>query len=63
MGINAAKGVDIGDGFAAARQRGSECRDALARTASGYVAFAMNHAGGNVGGISTGQDLHLRVAF
>ena len=63
MGINAAKGVDIGDGFAAARQRGSESRDAMARAGDGKVAFEMNHAGGIVGGISTGQDLLLRVAF
>jgi chorismate synthase len=50
MGINAVKGVEIGDGFASARQRGSEHRDAM--TPDG---FASNHAGGILGGISSGQ--------
>ena len=59
MGINAAKGVEIGDGFAAARLRGSENADPIR---SGG-AFGSNHAGGITGGISTGQDIALRVAF
>ncbi|WP_348673145.1 chorismate synthase [uncultured Abyssibacter sp.] len=58
MGINAVKGVEIGDGFAAAAQRGSEHRDVLSPDG-----FGSNHSGGVAGGISTGQDLVARVAF
>lgn len=58
MGIPAAKGVEIGDGFAVVGQHGSEHRDAL--TPQG---FATNHAGGILGGISTGQPLRVSVAF
>jgi chorismate synthase len=58
MGINAVKGVEIGDGFGVVAQRGSEHGDAL--TPAG---FASNHAGGVLGGISTGQDLVVRVAI
>lgn len=58
MGINAVKGVEVGDGFAAASQRGSEHRDVLSPDG-----FGSNHSGGVAGGISTGQDLVLRVAF
>ena len=50
MSINAVKGVEIGDGFAAVTQRGSEHRDEM--TPAGFVS---NHAGGILGGISTGQ--------
>ena len=59
MGINAAKGVEIGDGFAAARLKGSENADAMRAGA----AFQSNHAGGIAGGISTGQPIVVRVAF
>jgi chorismate synthase len=58
MGINAVKGVEIGDGFAAVAQRGSEHRDEL--TPQG---FASNRAGGVLGGISTGQPLVVHMAF
>ncbi|MGQ0383918.1 MAG: chorismate synthase [Gammaproteobacteria bacterium] len=58
MGINAAKAVEIGDGVAVAAQRGSEHRDEL--TPQG---FASNHAGGTLGGISSGQDLIVHVSF
>lgn len=58
MGINAAKGVEIGSGFASVAQRGSEHCDEL--TPQG---FASNHAGGVLGGISTGQDIVAHVAF
>jgi chorismate synthase len=58
MGINAVKGVEIGAGFAAAAQRGSEHRDEL--TPSG---FKSNHAGGVLGGISSGQDLVVSIAL
>lgn len=52
MGINAVKAVEIGDGARAAEQRGSEHRDELTPTG-----FASNHAGGVLGGISSGQDI------
>ncbi len=58
MGINAVKGVEIGDGFGVIAQRGSFHGDEL--TPSG---FATNHAGGVLGGISTGQDLVVHIAI
>ena len=58
MGINAVKGVEIGDGFDVVAQRGSVHGDEL--TPAG---FASNHAGGVLGGISTGQDLVVRIAI
>jgi chorismate synthase len=58
MSINAVKAVEIGDGVGVAAQRGSEHRDEL--TPQG---FASNHSGGILGGISTGQDLIVRIAL
>ncbi len=58
MGINAVKGVEIGSGFGAVHERGSEHGDEL--TPAG---FASNHAGGVLGGISTGQDLVVSIAI
>ena len=58
MGINAVKAVEIGDGVAAAAQRGSEHRDELLPQG-----FASNHSGGILGGISTGQDVLAHVTF
>ncbi len=58
MGLNAVKGVEIGSGFATVRERGSEHGDEL--TPEG---FRSNHAGGVLGGISTGQDLVVRIAI
>jgi chorismate synthase len=58
MGINAVKGVAIGDGFAVVTQRGTEHRDEL--TPQG---FRSNHAGGILGGISSGQDILVSVAL
>jgi chorismate synthase len=58
MGINAVKGVEIGAGFAAASQRGSIHGDEL--TPDGFLS---NHAGGVLGGISTGQDIEVRLAL
>jgi chorismate synthase len=58
MGINAVKGVEIGAGFASVAQRGSEHGDEL--TPAGFVT---NHAGGILGGISTGQDILVNVAI
>jgi chorismate synthase len=61
MSINAVKGVEIGDGFAAAAQRGEDAHDAM-RMQKGAVAFQSNHAGGVLGGISSGQDVVARFA-
>ncbi|MGY0798363.1 chorismate synthase [Lysobacter sp. A286] len=58
MGINAVKGVEIGDGFACVGQKGSQHRDAIRQSG-----FESNHAGGILGGISTGQRLRCSVAF
>ncbi len=58
MGINAVKGVEIGDGFGCVTQKGSEHGDEL--TSQG---FASNHAGGILGGISTGQDIIAHYAI
>jgi chorismate synthase len=58
MSINAVKGVEIGDGFAVVAQKGTEHRDEL--TPEG---FASNHAGGILGGISTGQDIVAHIAL
>jgi chorismate synthase len=58
MGINAVKAVEIGDGFAVVEQHGSEHRDEL--TPSG---FKTNHAGGVLGGISSGQDILVSMAL
>jgi len=58
MSINAVKGVEIGDGFGCIEQRGSEHRDEL--TPEGFLS---NHAGGILGGISSGQDLIVRIAL
>jgi len=62
MGINAVKGVEIGDGFAAAALSGEANADAMRPGADGPV-FLANHAGGIAGGIATGQPIRLRVAF
>jgi chorismate synthase len=62
MGINAVKGVEIGDGFAAARLSGEENADRM-RPGEGSPEFLANHAGGIAGGISTGQPVVVRVAF
>ena len=58
MGINAVKGVEIGDGFDAVAQRGSVHGDEL--TPQGFLS---NHAGGILGGISTGQDIRVNIAI
>jgi chorismate synthase len=58
MSINAVKGVEIGEGFAVVTQRGTEHRDEM--TPAGFLS---NHAGGILGGISTGQTITASVAF
>ena len=58
MSINAVKGVEIGEGFGVVNQRGSEARDEI--TPKGFLS---NFSGGTLGGISTGQDLHVNIAL
>ena len=62
MGINAVKGVEIGDGFAAASLTGEHNADEMRMGADGSVDFTANHAGGILGGISTGQPIVARFA-
>jgi len=57
MGIGAVKGIEIGDGFAVAQKFGSENNDPM--TATGFLS---NHCGGILGGISSGQDIVVRIA-
>jgi len=59
MSINAAKGVEIGDGFGSAKLRGEDNADAMRAGPT----FLSNHAGGILGGISSGQQVVVRVAF
>ena len=66
MSINAVKGVEIGDGFAAAALTGEENADRMrpgADQGDGGPVFLSNHAGGIAGGIATGQPIRLRAAF
>ena len=65
MGINAVKGVEIGDGFAAAALTGEGNADAIRPGGpdDDGPSFLANHAGGITGGIATGQPIRLRVAF
>ncbi|HSG04287.1 MAG TPA: chorismate synthase [Marinobacterium sp.] len=58
MSINAVKGVEIGDGFAAVAQKGTEHRDEM--TPEGFLS---NHAGGILGGISSGQEIIAHIAL
>ena len=62
MGINAVKGVEIGDGFAAAALKGEEASDEIRMGNDGRPRFLSNHAGGVLGGISTGQAIIARFA-
>jgi chorismate synthase len=58
MGINAVKGVEIGDGFKSVVQKGSEHRDEMDRSG-----FLSNHSGGTLGGISSGQPIIAHIAL
>lgn len=62
LGINAVKGFDIGSGFAGTGMYGSEHNDLFYRD-NGQIRTRSNHAGGVLGGISTGEDIYFRVAF
>ena len=62
MSINAVKGVEIGAGFSAAELTGEENADEMRAGADGRPVFLANHAGGLLGGISTGQPIVARFA-
>jgi len=62
MSINAVKGVEIGDGFASAALRGEDNADEMRSGNTGTPTFLANHAGGVLGGISTGQPIVCRFA-
>ena len=59
MSINAVKGVEIGDGFDCVNKKGSQFRDEMTKEDG----FLSNHAGGILGGISSGQDIIVKAAF
>jgi chorismate synthase len=63
MSIGAIKGVEIGDGFALANMKGSEANDQMIMDSSNSPSFLSNHAGGIIGGISTGQDIIIRYVI
>ena len=63
MSINAVKGVEMGDGFGAARLTGISNADEMTLDDNNHPAFPTNHAGGILGGISTGQPVIARVAI
>lgn len=62
LSINAVKGFEYGEGFGAAAMKGSEHNDVFSEI-SGEIKPATNHAGGILGGISTGEDIWFRTAF
>jgi chorismate synthase len=62
MSIPSVKGVEIGDGFASARRKGSEDNDHIRFDAQQKIRFVTNHAGGILGGISNGDDIVVRCA-
>jgi chorismate synthase len=62
MSINAVKGVEIGDGFATAALQGETNADEIRMGSDGKPVFSSNHAGGILGGISTGQEVVCRFA-
>ena len=63
MGIQAIKGVEIGDGFATATRRGSMAHDEIEKGADGLLHRRTNRAGGTEGGMSNGEILRLRAAM
>jgi len=62
MGVGAVKAVEIGDGFLCATSRGSKNNDSITVTNNGHIEFESNHAGGILGGISTGQNIIITAA-
>ena len=63
MGIQAIKGVEIGDGFTTARRRGSVAHDEIERNANGQIVRRTDRAGGTEGGMSNGEILRVRAAM
>jgi chorismate synthase len=63
MGIQAIKGVEVGDGFRTATRRGSQAHDEIERDASGRITRRTNRAGGLEGGMSNGEILRVRAAM
>jgi chorismate synthase len=63
MGIQAIKGVEVGDGFATAARRGSEAHDEIVRDEHGTIIRATNRAGGIEGGMSIGDTLRVKAAM
>jgi chorismate synthase len=63
MGIQAVKGVEIGDGFALAERRGSEAHDEILGAAGGELRRETNHAGGIEAGVSNGEEIVVRAAM
>lgn len=63
MGIQSVKGVEVGDGFAESRRRGSEAHDEIVGLEHGSIQRATNRAGGIEGGMTNGAELVLRIAF
>lgn len=63
MSINAAKGFEIGDGFALSEMRGEEANDPFVTNEKGEILTSTNHSGGIQGGISNGEVIRFRTAF
>jgi len=63
MSINAVKGVEIGDGFAAGRAKGTDNADEMRIGEDGQIEFLANHSGGVLGGISSGNTVVARLAI
>lgn len=63
LSINAVRGFELGEGFALSGMRGSQANDQMGISEGGKSIFLSNHAGGALGGITTGQDLVMRIAF
>ena len=63
MGIQAIKGVEIGDGFETAKRRGSSAHDEIEKNSAGKIVRRTDRAGGTEGGISNGEILRVRVAM
>ncbi len=63
MGIQAIKGVEIGDGFTTATRRGSKAHDEIERNASGAIVRRSDRAGGTEGGMSNGEILRVSIAM
>lgn len=63
LSINAVRGFELGGGFALSGMRGSQVNDQMGLSEAGELMFMSNHAGGALGGITTGEDLVMRIAF